>query len=336
MAFNIKIRNTNEAVNQTVAKDSPIPAKYIKAIIYGQPGSGKTYFLGSANNHPMTANIIVADVDEGTLTLEGMNIDYIPIQKWKDIQEAYELLVKYTHWRDMYLLAESAEVKNKAVGQMAVLLGATTQEEFEAFKANVPIFFTVAIDTTTELQKKNMTSVMASMLNVHPDRDPDVPSVREWGISGNQMRDIIKKFKSLDMHVFFTFHTVYNKDEVLGTIEQLPSLPGKLAPEVPGYVDIVGHMSAWVDKDTGEFKNALYVQNYGQHTALKDRTHALGAGMEMPTIPKIFEAIEKRRLALAANMDKPRQTQVIKEEPEPEAAAPTEEPSADGELPDFE
>lgn len=335
MAFNVKIRNTNEAVNQTLEENSMIPATYIKMIIYGQPGSGKTFFLGTANDHKLTGDILIADVDEGTITLEGLNIDYVPIIQYSEIQDLYAMLVKYCHWRDIYLTAASEDIKKKAIAQMAVLFNVKDQADFEVFKANVPIYFSVAIDTMTELQKKNMTHVMKAMLDVHPERDPDVPSVREWGISGNQIRDIMKRFKSLNMHVFFTFHTLYKQDEVMGTIEQLPSLPGKLAPEVPGYVDIVGHMAAWADKETKEFRNALYVQNFGQHTSLKDRTRALGSGMEMPTIPKIFDAIEARRKRLATTMAAPKQNKQVytpEEVPEKEEA----DPSADGDKPLFE
>lgn len=328
--FNLRIKNSNDAVKQadSSARDtsSILPARYIKAIIYGPPGSGKTYFLGSANQHKMTKDIIIADVDEGTLTLEGLNVDYQEIREWSDIQGFYEFLVRYTTWRDKYLLATDEVEKKKAAAQIGSLFGVKTKEEFEDFE--VPIYFTVAIDTVTELQKKNMKSVMQKALQERPDQNPDVPSVREWGISGNQIRDIIKRYKSLDMHVFFMLHPAIDKDEVMGTVTQLPSLPGKLAPEVPGYVDIVGYMSATVDKETGEFANNLYVQPFGQHTALKDRSGALGKGLSMPTIPKMFDLIENLRKKKLSTMAKPKEKMVEHVEPKvetPKKEAPKEE-----------
>ena len=315
MAFNITIRNSNEAVNASVQKDNILPARYIKAIIYGAPGSGKTHLFGTANDHKLTGKILIADVDGGSLTLEGKNVDFTDIHEYTDIQNLYEFLVKYTTWRDVYLTAEDEDMKKKAKGQIAFLFNVSGQAEYDAFE--VPIIFSVAIDTVTELQKKNMKTIMERVVEEHPERDPDVPSVREWGISGNQMRDIIKHFKSLNMHVFYSLHSRIDKDDNLGTVMQLPSLPGKLGPEVPGYVDIVGNLVAWVDKETKEFRNALYTQPYGQHITLKDRTGAIGAGMEMPTIPKIFDAIENKRKHLAKTMDAPKDLQIHKPEAEP-------------------
>ncbi len=44
-------------------------AKYLKLLVYGQPGSGKTYLAGTATKVPELSPVLFIDVEGGTKTL---------------------------------------------------------------------------------------------------------------------------------------------------------------------------------------------------------------------------------------------------------------------------
>jgi len=286
VAMKIKIKNTSQKDVQELAQH------WLNIIVYGEPGAGKTMFGGSADKHPETGKVLIADVEAGKLSLEEMGVDYTEIQSFEDILELYDFLYKYVHYRDIFFNDKTeATEKKKARMQLAVLFGVEKKEE--ALKFEPPMYRSVVIDQLTELQKVNMSSLMDDVISEHPDRDPDVPSVREWGKSSNQLRQVIRKFRSLKMHTIFLVHLQTDKDETTGEIQMLPSLPGKLAREVPGYVDIVGYLEG--NDDKGKFQNQLYTRPFGKHKMLKDRTQSLGAGLKMPTVGKIIDAWEAKR-----------------------------------------
>ncbi|UKM63137.1 AAA domain protein [Weizmannia phage Youna2] len=282
----IKIKNTAKKDKQDLAQ------AWLNILIYGDPGAGKTYFVGTANDHPETANVLLLDAEAGRLSLEQHGVDYVEVIDFEEVSKAFDFLVKYCAYRDIFFNPSADEKdKEKARLHLAVLFGVTDKEEAKQFEP--PLYKTVAIDSLTEIQKINMSSLMKQVIEEHPDRDPDVPSLREWGKSGNQIREVVRAFRGLKMHTIFLALPTTEKDEKTGEITMLPSLPGKLAREIPGYVDIVGFLQS--TDDNGVFKNQLYVRPFGKHTLLKDRTSSLGNGISMPTMGKIFDKWDAKR-----------------------------------------
>jgi len=254
----VNIRNTSKRA----ATD--LMSHYVNMVLYGDPGAGKTTFLGSANESDGTKNILVIDIEGGMLSLEEQSVDYISVESFEEVLEVYDMLHRYCHYRDIYFNPDSsADEKKKARMQLAVLFLGKGISKDEAESYEPVLYTTVGIDSITELQKLNMLAIMEDVIAEHPDRDPDVPSVREWGKSGNQMRNIIRKFRSLKMHTIFVALPNADKDEKTGEVTVVPSLPGKLAREIPGFVDIVGHLKG--EDDNGVFKNKMYTRPYGKH-----------------------------------------------------------------------
>lgn len=69
----------------------------VNMFLTGQPGSGKTYFIGSAADlYPN--QVLVLDIDGGMRTLaDRRDIDVVVCQKWKQITDTFEALYEGQH-----------------------------------------------------------------------------------------------------------------------------------------------------------------------------------------------------------------------------------------------
>jgi len=225
----------------------PDALAYLNLLIYGHPGAGKTYLAGTAADHPMTSPILVLDIDGGTVTLRDRtkDVDVIQVRSPQHMKEIHD----------------------------------------ELRTNNAGYYRTVVIDSITELQKLDMREVMREMLQKRPDRDPDVPDKREWGISGEHIRRIIRAYRDLEMNTIFTALMIDYKDEKTGQVTFNPSLPGKLRNEVPGFIDIVGYLYVTAE---GEEVNRTIQFQQTQKVIAKDRTASLGAKLVNTTIPEMW------------------------------------------------
>src|SRR6266567_2788386 len=179
----------------------------INILIYGRPGSGKTRLTATAELSPAMSPMLYISAEAGSSTLKQVS---------KDI-----------------MVIPDPEIR-----------GSVTWEEFETIYDELdrqcyntkdgPDFRTVAVDTGTELQKINMVWVMKETLSAHPDRDPDVPGLHDWGKSTNRMRTVIRRFRDLPMNFIMVCHEQEDRDNK-GLLWKKPDLPGKLANQAAAF-----------------------------------------------------------------------------------------------------
>lgn len=70
----------------------PEEAAKCKALIFGPPGKGKTYFLGTLQDDERTSPTLILDFEGGVQTLVGRDVDVATIHGWQDYNEAYQVL----------------------------------------------------------------------------------------------------------------------------------------------------------------------------------------------------------------------------------------------------
>lgn len=70
----------------------PEDVTHCKALIFGPPGHGKTYFLGTLADDERTSPTLFLDFEGGVQTLVGRDIDVARVRDWPDFEEAFELL----------------------------------------------------------------------------------------------------------------------------------------------------------------------------------------------------------------------------------------------------
>lgn len=206
--------------------------------MYGEPGAGKTHFIGTADDHEDTRPVLLLDVEGGTTTIRKRSgIDVVSIR-------SIDQLIKVQH---------------------------------ALHRENAGYYKTVAIDSLTELQKLDMVTVMRLAKEKNPNNtDEDVPDQRAWGKSGERIRRIVRAYRDLPMNTIYTAHAGEKVDDFGSSY--YPSLPGKLRGEVPGFMDVVGYLVAKQDKSgmkrTMQFAKTQRVIAKDRTSALGDSVEA--------------------------------------------------------------
>lgn len=183
-------------------------APRINSIIYGLPGVGKTRLCASADAVPSMRRVLLLDVDGGALFAKDLypGVERLPITTWKQIIDVH---------RDLASGMDHG-------------------------------FQTVILDTGTEAQKYDQASVMAQAAKIAADkgevRDEAVPSFREWGITQDHFRHMVRGFRDLPLNFLMTLHVKDQQNELTGRISKSPDLPGKLSRQIAGFFDVVLYM----------------------------------------------------------------------------------------------
>jgi hypothetical protein len=223
--------------------------EFINLLVYGEPGVGKTVLAASAAQVPDMCPVLIIDIEGGTLSAAKMG---------------YECeVVRVTEWVQM-------------------------QRVYDDLYRNRSDFRTVVFDSLTEIQKFSMAQIMKHVVEADSDRDPDVPSIREWGKNGEQTRRLVRGFRDLPMHTIFTCLADADRDSQGNVTKTRPSLSGKLKNEVAGYVDIVAYMYKKTIRD--QVERALLLSGTDKYVA-KDRSHSLPNVMLDPNMTTIFATI---------------------------------------------
>jgi hypothetical protein len=226
------------------------PATY-NILIYGEPGVGKTVFAGSASAVENFGPVLVLDAEGGVLSL--------------DMTYPQCKVIRTTSW-----------------GEIAKFYGDIYDKKGAGFK-------TLVVDSLSEIGKVCMNTVMAELLKEHPERDPDVPSVREWGIVLERMRRFIRGMRDLPgVNTIMTAHIYTDKDQQTGVAKNYPSLNGQLRREAAGFFDFVFYMYTLQKKD--ENQRLLMTAPNGKYIA-KDRSGRLPVLVENPSMPVVMEYI---------------------------------------------
>jgi hypothetical protein len=234
-------------------------------LIYGEPGVGKTYLCGTAEDHPDTSPVLYLDIDGGVTTLRHRTtLDVKAIRSIEKIKRGTEEVM--------------------GINEVYELLHSSIDRE----TGKIP-YGTVVIDRLDELADIDMRYIMRAAFERKPETvEIDVPSPREWGINRSHIRKLVRAFRDLPCHVIFVSGVATTMEEGQPT-KYYPGFAGKLRTELPGFVDIVGYY--YNDTSSGELQRKIQFQGTRRVQA-KDRTGALGGELVDPTIPMIWEMIQ--------------------------------------------
>jgi hypothetical protein len=244
----------------------------IKALIYGDPGSGKTWLAGTAQDHPGLRNVHFFNVDGG-----------------------------------MYTLAERGDISATDVRSLdhleAELFRITSgDEKYKGVR-------TFVIDNITELQTLNLEDIVREELRKKTRREKDatIDDVYQddYGKSTKQMARILRGFRDIPFNVLYIAHRkdkMRKKSDVIE--ESKPSLTEKLCTAVMGYMDFVWYLYTMdvptpVDEQ-GRTANVthrfLLTQPFNgficKTRGTKFSTN-LGMCLQDPTMPDIYEVFLK-------------------------------------------
>jgi hypothetical protein len=227
---------------------------YLNMMVYGDYGIGKTVLGGSALEVPEMSPVLVLDYEGGTESLRRTypDVDVLRVQTWTDMQAVYN----------------------------------------DLHRTNGGGYKTIVLDSLTEIQKFSMYEILAARVEKAEEKgdeaDPDIAGMREWGKNIEQIRKFVRAFRDLPVHTIFTALSKDDRDPRTGKRKTFPSLSGKLAQEVPAFLDVVVYY--YIKRVDDEERRLLLCSATEGNTA-KDRTARLPMVIEEPTMQKLYDYI---------------------------------------------
>jgi phage nucleotide-binding protein len=124
----------------------------------------------------------------------------------------------------------------------------------------------VGIDSISETHKFALLDILRDQ---GPSRnDPQLLEQRDYGKATVQMRQLLRAFRDLPMHVIFSAHTKEIEIAREGRV-RVPDLAGQMAEEVAGLMSVVGYLAQF--EEDGELHRTLLLHGF-QKFRIKART----------------------------------------------------------------
>jgi hypothetical protein len=158
---------------------------------------------------------------------------------------------------------------------------------FDELKAGKTKYKTVVLDSITEMQKFGMYDIMKRAIEKDDERDPDLPGIGEWGKNTEQMRRLIRAFRDLPMNTLFIALANADRTNKGRTIVK-PSLSGKLANEIAGFLDIVVYL---YKKEIDDEQHRVMLTMGTEEYIAKDRTDKLPPTIIDPDMEMVHKII---------------------------------------------
>lgn len=194
----------------------PGEKKFLKALIYGPAGHGKTTFVATAQLDERTSPMLFIDFEGGEQSLAGLAIDMVSIRDWSDYDEVYRELV-------------SGRTEYQSIG----------------------------LDSISET---HIFSLLDILEKEGPNRkDPNALQQQDYGKSTILMRRLLRSFRDLPMHVFFTCAAKDDVEPRVGSVKK-PALAGQMSEELSGMMDCVAYLAIGKNDDDEDIR-ALLLKN---------------------------------------------------------------------------
>lgn len=278
-----------KSIKATKRKEKP---KNRNILFYGHSGEGKTHLSATAQQCDKTSSVLFINAEGGDETLDnvelGSQIDTVDIHEYKQFNDIYEFCQLHIGFRDKLLRGDKS-AKNKLIDLECQLKG------LDKKPSEPTIYKTVVMDSITEIEKLSIENIKGTSFTPSDRIDlaeiPDNLTLQNWGQNASSMRKLLRAFRDLEMWTIYNALEKSSKDDKTGEVSVLPSLSGKLANEICGFMDIVGRLYTTVKDE--ELVRVLMTQPRGKYRA-KDRTSALGEFIVNPSIPKIVKMIYEK------------------------------------------
>lgn len=262
--------------------------RYIKMLVYGDFGTGKTTFAGTAQDIPEMQNVINIDAEGGDKVLaERGDIDVITVKTFKNLSKAYEFLQAHCLFRDNLnkVIPSTGFTGFEMLRRSEAYYRGKELKEIKQPK----IFNTVMLDSLTEIQKYCMYSLLGIDIEKwRLDAIPTSPEWTEWGKNHEMIRLLVRKFRDLPMHVILICSRAEVQDEYKRMYNR-PAMPGKLGNEIQGFMDHVGYYTMETNIETKTLSRIMYFQPSRTYQAKNRFSNFKGIGIKEPTMKDIFD-----------------------------------------------
>lgn len=242
---------------------SPTDRRFCKALIFAPAGAGKTVLLGTAQEDSRTSPMLLLDFEGGTESLAGLEIDTVPIRSWDDYNQAYEALAN----------GDTVEFEDDEGG----------------YTIDFSVYQSLGIDSISETHRFALLEILRAEGPTR--RIPDLIEQGDYGRATTQMRRLLREFRDLDLHVFFSANAKEADVAREGRV-RLPDLAGQMAEEVAGLVSVAGYLAQFEEED-GSLHRTLLLHSFPKYRVKARTRWGVSAPTEIidPTISLLLDAL---------------------------------------------
>lgn len=250
--------------------------RWLKCIIYGEYGCGKSHFAATACQAEKGKDVLYIDAEGGDQTLnrlEFSEVDVVRVNEFRQIQRIHEFL-------KLHLVARDAKDDETLLRYDAQLRG-DGEPKLRHYR-------TVVIDSLTEVHKYCMYQILGIKIGVEKfDVEPSPPGYEGWGKSTEMVRLMVRSFRDLPINVVFVMSEKHTEDTAKRARIAL-NLPKALSQELPGFVDVVGYLQAITTDDKTQRRLSLEA---GKTFLAKSRLKNPSAFIDEPTMGKLLALV---------------------------------------------
>lgn len=243
--------------------------QYMKILVYGDPGVGKTTLISTAEEHPKLRRTLVANVEGGMLSISGTDV------------HATEQIKKVSELEDLYWSIAGKE------------------EKFKQYQ-------TLAVDSGTELQTLDLEQTVAETIKKknQKDRDRDEIYLEDYGKSTARLKRIFRYLRDLPMNVIITalVRRVMPPGNPSNNVKRdpiavLPQFTEKLSSSLMGYMDCVWYMYTDEKEDAQgnlTLERYLLTQPHGPYkvkTRGANFSRQIGQVVTNPNLAKLYKIL---------------------------------------------
>ncbi len=222
--------------------------KWIKILIYGQAGGGKTTFAGSAADIPSGGDVLLVTAEGGDIVFQDNErilhpdkIDQMRVLRIEQLQKTFEWLQYHVKARDANDEKQLLKLQNMAFFGKPDITDAEILEIDPHWDNRIRRYETVILDSLTDIEAQNMNHIMGLSdkgFDVGDDLSP--AGYAEFRKNNNTIQQIARSFRNLPCHLVIICGQRYAKDE-MQRFHYTPWLTGQLSTQIQSFVDIVGY-----------------------------------------------------------------------------------------------
>jgi len=253
------------ASSQDLFGDMEDVVEYVRALFYGQEGSGKTTAALLMTKY---GKVLVVDAEGGLKkkALASQGVDLSLVRTWPP---------------------KGTAVTAGGLDKVYDTLKADLEKDPESWAG-------IVIDSATDTVQALTAQVSNKRIERNRNKGAEIEEVDEYftdvadyGTMSKMFVDKLRKFRDLPLHVVYTALERRDVDKNTSEVSFGPAVTPGVATPLLGYVDIVMHFSA----DDGDAPFRSISKQSGKYRT-KDRFGTLPRVLAYPTMPRIIDYIE--------------------------------------------